>query len=118
MIFVPEILLSGNVSTPLATRGAATYSLGSMAAYENLTKSITPFITVMFPNRTVDSAASSGVLLSSVQRELICLRSSDITIGSGQPCSISITWYKGDCYVRLFALSDYSGYKALNSSGS
>jgi hypothetical protein len=56
--------------------------------YENLTTSITPFMAVMFPNRTVEPAASSDVLLSSIPRELICLRSSDISMGSGQPRSI------------------------------
>ena len=80
---------SGNVSTPLATWGAATYSPGNMAAYENLTTSDTPFMAGVFLNRTVDSAASSDVLLSSVQRELICLRSSDISMGGGQPRCVS-----------------------------
>jgi hypothetical protein len=79
---------SGNISTPAC-------SAGNMAVYENLTTPITPLMAIMFPDRTVDAAASSNVPLSSVQHGLICLRSSDISVGSGQH-QYPITGHKGD----------------------
>lgn len=74
----------GNASQPLHTWAASTYSAANMTAYDNLTTSVTPLISVMFANHTTDFNYTLGY----TQSQLSCLRPSNVQSGSQKPTGV------------------------------
>ena len=69
---------------PLYSHGVSTYSSSNMTAYENLTTTITPLVSVMFVNHTTDFNSTQGWS----QSQLTCLRPSDMQPGSVAPTGV------------------------------
>jgi hypothetical protein len=76
---------AGNVSYPVAEWGRGAYSASDMTLYDNLTTSVTPLITVMLANRTVDDTARDSQWS---QQYLTCLRPSNLASGSAEPTGV------------------------------
>lgn len=59
-----------NASAPHISWGTSTYSSPNFTSYDNLTRSMTPLISIMFENHTTDSNTTLGY----AQSQLSCLR--------------------------------------------
>ena len=86
---VPQLCVSDpsvhqNASQPLHAWAASTYSAANMTAYDNLTTSVTPLISVMFANHTADFNYTLGY----AQSRLSCLRPSIVQSGSQKPTGV------------------------------
>lgn len=71
-------------AAPIVAWGQSTYSTTNLTAYNNLTTSITPLISVMFVNHTTDGNSTEGYS----QSQLVCLRPSNVQEGSVKPSAL------------------------------
>ena len=78
----------GRESTvPLFAWGQSAYSATNLTAYNNLTTSITPLVTVMFVNHSTNSNTTEGYS----QSQLLCPRASNIQVGSVKPTAVPLS---------------------------
>ena len=73
-----------NTSPPILTWGNASYAEGDMLAYDNLTTSITPLISIMFVNHTNATDISSAY----AESHLTCLHPSNLASNSRKPSGV------------------------------